>query len=69
MDELVELVSKKAGISKTQSQKAVSTVMSFMNEKLPAPLAQQVQTAMQGGAIDSLDDIAESLGSLLGGKN
>ena len=38
MDELVKLVTEKAGISESQAKKAVATVIDFLNDRLPAPI-------------------------------
>ena len=43
MDELIKLVTQKAGISEAQAQQAVETVMGFLKDKLPAPVATLVQ--------------------------
>ncbi len=65
MDELVKLVSQKAGISKEQAQTAVKTVVAFLKERLPAPIAGQIDGFLQGSAAT---DIAKGLGGLLGKK-
>jgi hypothetical protein len=50
MDELVKLVTEKAGISPEQAQKAVAAIMGFLKEKLPAPLAGQLDKFTTGGS-------------------
>ena len=64
MDELVELVAKKAGISESQAQTAVETVMGFLKEKLPEPLAGQVESVLEGGDISGIEGLAGSVGGL-----
>ena len=65
MDELVKLVADKAGISESQAQTAVETVMGFLKEKLPEPLASQVETVLKGGDVtDDLSGLAGSVGGL-----
>lgn len=49
MDELVKLVTEKVGISPEQAQKAVTTIMGFLKEKLPAPLAGHLDKFAAGG--------------------
>lgn len=67
MDELVDLVVKKTGISKEQAQTAVKTVVDFLKDKLPAPLADQVEGFLTGeGASGSIEDIAKGLSGLIG---
>jgi hypothetical protein len=65
MDELVKLVSKKAGIPEAQSKIAVETIVKFLKQKLPKPLAGQIDTLLAGGKIE---DITKGLGGLLGKK-
>jgi hypothetical protein len=66
MDELIKLVSAKAGISPEQAKTAVTVVVDFLKQKLPAPLAGQVDAALAGGAVPG--DLAQGLGGLFGKK-
>jgi hypothetical protein len=63
MQELIDLVSKKTGLSKEQSTMAVKVVLDFIKKKLPAPIAAQVD-AVLGGKSD-LGAAADLLGGLL----
>ncbi len=63
MDELISMVVKKTGISQDQAKMAVQTVVQFIKEKLPAPIAGQIDGILKGG---SLKDAAGKLGGLLG---
>ncbi len=67
MDELVKLVVDKVGISEVQARKAVETVLSFLKDKLPEPIAGQVEAALEGD-VSGLGDLAGSLGGLFGKK-
>lgn len=65
MDELVKLVVKKTGISEEQARGAIDTVVKFIKQKLPAPIASQVDGVLSGsGASDAL----KGLGGLFGKK-
>jgi hypothetical protein len=70
MDELVKLVSQKAGISQEQAKAAVSTVLDYLKQKLPAPVAGQIDGLLAGGsgAAGSIGDVAKGLGGLFGKK-
>jgi len=73
MDDLIKLVSSKAGIEKAQAKTAVETVLGFLKEKLPAPIAGQLEAAlsneaMLGQASQFLDKGVGGLGGLLGKK-
>jgi hypothetical protein len=69
VDELVKLVTEKVGISPEQAQKAVNTVMGFLKEKLPAPLAGQLDkfAAGEAGGLGGLGDLAGKAEGALGG--
>jgi uncharacterized protein (DUF2267 family) len=67
MDELVKLVSQKAGIPEAQARQAVETVLGFLKEKLPAPVAGQLDAALKGD-MSGLGDMAGGLGGFLGKK-
>jgi hypothetical protein len=67
MDELIKRVSEKTGISEEQARSAVTTVVGFLKEKLPAPVAGQIDNAIGGGGQSGggLNDIASKVGGLL----
>jgi hypothetical protein len=48
MEELVKLVSQKAGITEQQAQTAVATVLDFVKAKLPPQFASQVDGVVSG---------------------
>src|ERR1051326_6600680 len=50
MDELINQVVAKTGISEEQARTAVETVVGFLKERLPAPIAGQVDGAIAGSA-------------------
>lgn len=74
MDELLKLVSEKANISVDQAKQAVDAVMSFLGDKLPAPIASQIKSLLSGGAGaagavgDKVGDAVKGLGGLFGKK-
>ena len=74
MDKLKELVQEKAGISGEQAEKAIEAVVNFMKDKLPAPLAGQLEKFVGGGDDEGGDDdggglggLTDKLGGMLGG--
>lgn len=72
MDELVRQVALKTGISEDTARQAVETVVGYLKDKLPAPLAAHIDTALGAAApaIAGLDTgaIVSSLGGLFGKK-
>lgn len=69
MDEVVKLVVQKAGISEAQAHTAVATVVGFLKERLPQPVAGQIDQFLGagGGAPAGLGDMAKGLGGMFGG--
>jgi len=69
MDELVQLVVQKTGISEQQAQGAVDTVLDYLKDILPAPIAGQIDGLIAGeGSTGSIEDITKGLGGLFGNK-
>ena len=72
MNELVNLVVQKTGLSQDNAQKAVQTVIDFLKAKLPAPLAGQVDAVLSGDtsgiAGQAGDMLKGKLGGILGGN-
>ena len=66
MNELVELVSQKTGLSEEMSRKAVTTVIAYLKDRLPAPIAGQIDNVLEGGG--SAGDLASGLSGILGKK-
>lgn len=63
MDELIRMVSERAGIPEDTARTAVQTVIGFLKERLPAPMAGQVDALLSGSGGG---DIAKGLGNILG---
>lgn len=63
MEELVKLVSQKTGIPADQARQAVEVVIKFLKEKLPAPIAGQIDALLSGSAAG---DIMKGIGNLFG---
>ena len=68
MDELVKLVSEKAGVSEDKARDAVKTVIAYLKKKLPAPVAKQIDKVLNGGGDIDVEGLADSLGGMLGKK-
>lgn len=67
MDELVKMVSEKTGLSEEMSRQAVEVVLDYLKDKLPEPIAGQVDNLLEGGDLGDLGNLAGGLGGLLGG--
>lgn len=66
MNELINLIVSKTGLSEEQASKAVEITVGFIKKKLPAPLAGQVD-AILGGASPA-QDIGKNIEGLFGRK-
>lgn len=68
MDELVQVVSQKTGLSQEKSRQAVEIVLEYLKGKLPAPIASQLDNVVAGSEGVDLGDMAsKGLGGLFGG--
>ena len=68
MDELIKQVRERAGISEEQAKTAVESVVGFIKERLPAPIAGQVDNVLNSGAVGGgIDAVSDKAGDLLGG--
>jgi len=74
MDELIKQVMERTGISEQQARGAVETVLGFLKNRLPEPLAGQLDglvggaSGAAGGIAGAAGDVLGGLGSMLGGK-
>ncbi|MCA9973811.1 MAG: hypothetical protein KC425_26535 [Anaerolineales bacterium] len=70
MDELVKAIAEQANLPEAQAQKAAEAAVSFLKQRLPAPLASQLDAVLANEQLmdNAGDIISKGLGSLLGGK-
>jgi len=66
MEELIKLVSQKTGLPKDKAKAAVEVVIDFLKDKLPDPLAGQIEGLLSGEGVSP--DLLQGLGSLFGNK-
>lgn len=65
MDELVRMVAERTGISEDQARTAVTTVVGFIKDRLPEPIASQVDGVISGQG-GGLGDVGGMLGGMFG---
>ena len=69
MDELIKLVSQKTGLSEDMAKVAVDTVVGYLKDRLPEPIAAQIDGVLGGaGGISDLGNMAQGLGGMFGKK-
>jgi nucleoid DNA-binding protein len=64
MEQLINLVAQKAGISQVQAKQAVHTVTEFLKDKLPAGI--NIDSLLSGGGIGSVTDKLKDMGNMFG---
>ncbi len=74
MEEIIKQVTERAGISEAQARSAVETVVGFLKNRLPEPLAGQLDgvvggaSGAAGGLADTAGNVLGNLGGMFGGK-
>jgi hypothetical protein len=69
MDELVNQIASRTGLSQEQAQQAADAAIEFIKSKLPEPFASQVDGLLSGGGDASgLLGQLGNLGGMLGGQ-
>ncbi len=74
MEELVRQVTERTGISEAQARTAVETVLGFIKNRLPEPIAGQLDgliggaSGAAGGLAGTAGDVLGGLGGMFGGK-
>jgi hypothetical protein len=69
MDELVNQVVQKTGISQDQANQAVQTVIGYLKGKLPEPIASQLDSVLGGQSSSGgmMGQAGQALGGMFGG--
>lgn len=74
MDQLINTVAEKTGLSHEQAQSAAEAVIGFLKEKLPEPAASLLGNAVGGdgneggGLADQASNMLGGLGGMFGGN-
>jgi hypothetical protein len=64
---LVQLIQERTGISESQAEQALDTVVAFLKERLPAPIAGQLDGLVKGD-VSGIEGMLGGLGGLFGKK-
>ncbi len=69
MEELVKMVAERVGLSEDMAQGAVETVLEFLKERLPGPVAAQLDSIVQGESSgEGVQRLAGDIKNLFGQK-
>lgn len=68
MNEIIQRLIDKTGMPEDTAATAVETVVDFLKEKLPSPVASQIDNLMSGGEgmAGKLGGLGSSLGGMFG---
>ncbi|HZQ90958.1 MAG TPA: hypothetical protein VFA60_04125 [Terriglobales bacterium] len=71
MNELIEQLKSRVGLNDSQASSAAQTVIEFLKQRLPAPVASQLENhiAGQGGEAGAVEGMKEKLGGVFGKKS
>jgi uncharacterized protein (DUF2267 family) len=72
MNELIQQITQRTGISESQAQHVVQIVDNFLKQRLPGPVASQVDNFLtgqggQGGIGGTMGQAGQTLGGMFGG--
>jgi uncharacterized protein (DUF2267 family) len=67
MDELINQITQRTGISQNQAQQVVQVTVNFLKQRLPAPMASQLDNLISGQG-GTRGQAQQSLGGMFGGN-
>jgi hypothetical protein len=67
MNELIEQLKSRVGLDDMKANSAAQTVIEFLKQRLPAPIASQVDSALSGGG--SMEGMKDALGGVFGKRS
>lgn len=70
MDELINQVAQRTGLPPDKARTAVETVLGFLKDRLPGPVASQLDKALsaKGGGAGGIGEAGQDLGGIFGRK-
>lgn len=68
MNEVVKMVADRIGVGDDKAKMAVETVVGYLKDKLPQPIAGQIDNVIGGGGSGSGGGLSGSLGDMMGGS-
>jgi hypothetical protein len=57
----IQQLKSRVGLDDDKAQSAVQTVVEFLKQRLPAPVASQLDSAISGGGMNAIKDKAEGI--------
>lgn len=66
MDQLVAQVAERIGVEPDKARAAVDTVLNFLKQRLPGPIAGQIDQAVDSAETTGPADVSKRLGGMFG---
>jgi len=66
MNELIEQLKSRVGLDDSKANSAAQTVIEFLKQRLPGPIASQLDSAVAGGGVEGIKD---KIGDVFGKKS
>lgn len=68
MEDIIKIVAEKTGLSPEASKSAIEAVTGYLRDKLPPPIAGQVDRLLAGGTptLSGAGDLTKSIAGLFG---
>lgn len=67
MDELINQITQRTGISADQARQAAQTVVGFLKDKLPGPIGSQLDGILNGQGGGDAGGASGNIGGAIGG--
>jgi len=61
VNELIEQLKSRVGLDDNKAQSAAQTVIDFLKQRLPAPIASHLDSALAGGAVQGIEGKIEGM--------
>jgi len=61
MDEVIQQLKSRVGLDDDKARSAAQTVVEFLKQRLPGPVASQLDSAISGGGMDAIKDKAAGI--------
>jgi len=68
VDQVVKLIQERTGIDAGQARTAADTVVDFLKDRLPAPIAGQIDSVISGSGGEGTGSPMDKVGGMFGGS-
>jgi hypothetical protein len=59
MEDLIRLIVQQVNITEEQARQTVNTILGYVRDRLPEPMAEQVQSFLASGGASSIPGVAD----------